>query len=247
MNGFFGGLSETQLVFVQYLFGLLSLIATAVVAIGLVFEYQGSKSDARNNWHPLTGGPPEYWDLERKGDWLIVIGVVFEFTFGFVAFASSGALDTQRQYEIATLRAETAEANLQLERLKTPRSLSPEQQQRMVMKLKPLRGQKFSLAYSGEPEQFDLLASIKSVLLASNWVEMPPRFSAITLGPDASMAFGIGVIVQIAPTADPVVRNTADKLATALNDEGIASKAEEDSRVGDPASLNVLVGSKPTQ
>jgi hypothetical protein len=106
-------------------------------------------------------------------------------------------------------------------------------------------GQRFSLAVGEQPEQQNLLASIKGILLASGWVQVSPAgFGDIVIG-DAALSFGTGVIVRLAPNADAAARNVASVLATAFNDEGIASKPEVDARVTDPSALNVLVGTKP--
>jgi hypothetical protein len=146
---------------------------------------------------------------------------------------------------IAAANAQVATANLEIARLKTPRTLSPDQQQHMVVTLSPFAGQKFSLAVGGEPEQLNLLADIKMVLLSSRWIQIPPvGFGDISIG-DAALSYGTGVIIRFAPSASPAIRNIANGLATALSSEDIASKPEDDPRVADASTLNVLVGSKP--
>jgi hypothetical protein len=101
------------------------------------------------------------------------------------------------------------------------------------------------LAVGEEPEQLDLLADVKSVLLAAKWIQIPVTgFGDIAIG-DAALSFGKGVVVRLAPNATPRARDAADLLAAALNGETIASKPEPDKRVTDPSTLNVLVGTKP--
>lgn len=188
MNGFFATLSEPHLEELQYSSGILALVATAVVAIGLVAEYQGSKSDARTNWYPLTGGPPPYWDLERKGDWLIVIGVVFEFAFGWLAFASTSALDTQRQHEIATLHHEA-------ERLKAETALKEEQLEqgawllgsiflprRVAVSLGPSPNGKGAVPSGHEFATLKQFAGIKALIVAA------PDLETIQLAADIAAA-----------------------------------------------------------
>jgi hypothetical protein len=172
---------------------------------------------------------------------------------------STKALAEQREKDanskaIADANARAAEANqraaalnLEIVRLKTPRRLSPEQQQRMAATLKRFAGQKFSLTVGQEPEQLNLLADVKATLLSSGWVQVPPTgFGDIMIG-DAALGFGTGVIGRFAPATNANIREIAQTLADALNAEDIASKPEPDARVFDPLTINVLVGTKPVR
>lgn len=64
----------------------------------------------------------------------------------------------------AEAEARTAQANLEIARLTTPRQLSPDQQHHIVSALKAFAPQKFSLAVSPEPEPLNLLANLKNLL-----------------------------------------------------------------------------------
>jgi hypothetical protein len=64
-----------------------------------------------------------------------------------------------------------AEANLALERLKTPRTLNGEQQQRIVDKLKPFAGQRFSPLIFPDGESISLLRVIEGILDRAGWVK----------------------------------------------------------------------------
>src|SRR5690349_11238802 len=99
-------LTDTSLAFAANVSGILALFSTAIVVIGLVFEYIGAQSDIRTSWSPLTGGPPQYWDKERIGDLLIVAGVLGELLFGVMALIVTSTLDTNRQKEIAQLESQ---------------------------------------------------------------------------------------------------------------------------------------------
>jgi hypothetical protein len=145
----------------------------------------------------------------------------------------------------AEAEARTAQANLEIARLTTPRQLSPDQQQHIVSALKAFAPQKFSLAVSPETEPLNLLANLKNLLLLSGWIQTPPTgFGDIAIG-DAASAIGNGVIPRFASSAIPRTREAANALAAALNAQGIESKVESDPRVHDPSEINLLVGSKP--
>jgi hypothetical protein len=186
--------------------------------------------------------------------WLTVAAAVLAFIGGLSSIAyrrlnrqleSTKALAEQREKDanskaIADANARAAEANqraaalnLEIVRLKTPRRLSPEQQQRMAATLKRFAGQKFSLTVGQEPEQLNLLADVKATLLSSGWVQVPPTgFGDIMIG-DAALGFGTGVIGRFAPATNANIREIAQTLADALNAEDIASKPEPDARVFD--------------
>jgi len=161
------------------------------------------------------------------------------------AIADAGARAAESNKQAAKAEQAAAEANLEVARLKTPRILSPIQQQRLMVKLAVSAGQKFSLAVGEEPEQLNLLGEIKSVLLSAGWIQVPVTgFGDIAIG-DAALSFGTGVVVRLAPNATSSARAAADLLANSLNEETVDSKPEPDKRVTDPSILNVLVGSKP--
>lgn len=131
MDRLLSALSDAFLNTAGYSAGLLALVSTAVVVAGLICEYFGAQSDARASWYPLTGGPPQYWDTERIGDLLIILGVIGELLFGVATLVFTTRLDTNRQTQIAQLKNGTAkaeqraaEAELALERFREPRRLN---------------------------------------------------------------------------------------------------------------------------
>jgi hypothetical protein len=141
----------------------------------------------------------------------------------------------------------TAEARLELAKLKLPRRLSHEQENRIISKFKRFTGQRFSLAVSGEAESLDLMRVLQDVLVRSGWIlTRPDSFGDFRIG-DANMAFGKGVIIQFSPLASNETQELARSLAQSLNDEGIRSGAWPEARIQEISDLNVLVGTKPLQ
>jgi hypothetical protein len=185
---------------------------------------------------------PLFWS--SVGFWILVAGLVSE---GLVIlFVSSLRLEKIFSVlcTIVIIAGVSIEHRADAKRF-APRTLSPEQQDRLISKLMAASGQKFSLTAVGEPEALNLLKIVESVLLASGWVRVPTQaFGDIQIG-DASLAYGTGLIAQLSPNATLETQNRASAVASAFNDEDIASKPEADARVTDTALINILVGKKP--
>jgi hypothetical protein len=96
---------------IQTFSGIASLFFTGIIFVGLIFEYSGSEPAKRINWTPWDG-PLKYWDKERIGEILVVLGVVGEFVFGCVALGSTVMLDTAQKREILALDKEIAPRRL---------------------------------------------------------------------------------------------------------------------------------------
>lgn len=129
--------------------------------------------------------------------------------------------------------------------MKLPRTLSIAQQQHLIAIFKKRGSQHFSLGVSGDTEALDLLGTLRSVFVAAGWIKVAPiGFGDIAIG-DAASQFGRGVILQYSPIAKTDLRDFCEAAAKELYQEGIASKAEADSRVNDSELLHVLVGTKP--
>jgi hypothetical protein len=73
---------------------------------------------------------------------------------------------------IAEATARANEAELKLQRFRAPRTLSPEQQARIVALLKPFAGQEYTLSVSSGSEPGNLLCAIDGMLAAAEWKNM---------------------------------------------------------------------------
>ncbi len=156
---------------IQIVSGILTLLSTLVVVVGLICEYLGSKSTNRTDWNPWLG-PPKYWDTERIGDFLIVIGVAGELLFGFIAFISTSMLDTKRQSQIAELSRQTEKANsanVQLERLLLPRHVTMDFMGREFKTVSQFAGINIQVFTVPDLEAVRLAADIRGLLDACGW------------------------------------------------------------------------------
>lgn len=95
-----------------------------------------------------------------------------------------------------------AEANLELARLRDPRNLLPEQQDRVIAALRKFPGQKFSFSVYPDPEPLALLRVIDALLKSASWERVPSQMGALTVeasGSTAGTAYDSGVDALIAP------------------------------------------------
>lgn len=164
-----------------------------------------------------------------------------------VAAANAGA-DTARS-EAALASRNAATATLELDRLKAPRSLTKEQQDRIVQKMRAFAGQEFSgLVASGTPDSMALWQSIAGVLLQAGWVHVPPTGAAVgdpAAGVPAYPGHGVTLIVD-AQSAEQL-RQQAFGLSSALVAEGITASPARNLNPSPPRPtvITIEVGTKP--
>lgn len=154
-----------------------------------------------------------------------------------------------RQAEEAKERA--VQAELQLAKFKTPRTLSLEQQKRISEKLKGFAGTQFDVALLMDPECQNLLPQIENALKAAGWVEIDWKGGDIAFTrpnlPVTGIATVTGVIIQMHPEQVEELRQAALTLDIALNVEGIASEAQGGVGIANTNSkaIHILIGKKP--
>ncbi len=153
-----------------------------------------------------------------------------------------GIADAEK--DAAEAKARLAETNLELAKMRVPRTLTSEQQAHLLSVLKPFAGQKFSLSVQGEAEAIDLLKTLKAILVSAGWVQIPTQLGAVEIG-DAGQIFVTGVVVEITPKAEMKRAEIAALLANELNASGIATRAWRNVQLRDDAAINVAVGKKP--
>lgn len=207
---------------------------------------------------------------------IVVIGVAGESFFGIRHWWNSRKLqaiqradELNSQAEIARLGNLTAEANkraaqaeeraaqanLEMAKLRTPRTLSLEQQNRVSGRLRSFAGTQFDVALLVEPETQDLLPQIEDALKAAGWVQIDWKggggIAEITFArknrPQAGIVAVSGVIIQMHSDHVGELGAAAGALASALNVEGVAAKAEAGLGVPNSNSqaIHILIGRKP--
>jgi hypothetical protein len=219
--------------------GTAKLIAAFLVAIGVAIEFGGDWvakpfekiiEDARRL---------EFAELHKQSD-----------DAKLETARLSKEADTARA-SIAAANARAAEAQLALEKLKTPRSLTPDQQSRIVSKIRKFAPQEYALAVGPGSEPSAFLAALDKVLSNANWVKVPP-FGMITVqtavGPAASNSLS-GVRIQVASSKEPELREAVVALLAALASENIEADAAQSptEMTSRPTAIQIVVGIKPLQ
>jgi hypothetical protein len=139
--------------------------------------------------------------------------------------------------------ARAAEANLELAKFRAPRTLTPEQRQRIIGKLNKYAGQTFSLNVYNDPEALLLLRIITDILKSAGWVEIPSQLGDVSIG-NAGMVTEVGVKVEVPQNAGADLIERVKALNAALNAEGISSLPRYDPQLKNPSAINVMVGKK---
>ena len=145
------------------------------------------------------------------------------------------------------------EAQLSLDKLRSPRRLTPEQQKLISAKLMSFPGIQFDLALTNleEPAQFSL--TLEKTLGMGGWTEIDwvggDIVSTRPSGPRTGFITATGVVVQMHKEQVVKFWSAATALVEALKAEGIDAKAEQG--VGpkneNNKAIHILVGEKPMQ
>ncbi len=159
--------------------------------------------------------------------------------------------------DIAEANARAAEAKLELEKFRTPRTLNTEQQARITEKIKPFSGTKFDVGLqTGDPEAQNLLLQIEDALNMakldeidwnnddSNGIDI--KFSRPN-GHAAGLISMTGVIIQVHPEKIDELKESVQAIASALNAENINCRAELGLGVPNTNknAIHILIGKKP--
>jgi hypothetical protein len=162
-------------------------------------------------------------------------------------------LETAKVNEQAKLAEErAAEAKLELEKLKTPRSLSAAHQAEIAAKIKQFSGQTFDVALNAsDPEAGYFWNGLEDAILAAGWTQLDWKGGMIVFDRTPRKTAGvisvIGVIVQMHPDKAMAFSGAALALVAALKAVGIDARAEPGSgtQAENNEAMHILVGRKP--
>jgi hypothetical protein len=190
--------------------------------------------------------------------WLIGVGAALAFV-GTVAAVHARKLGRELATEktaiaarekvasdraIAEANARAAEAALELAKFKAPRSLTKEQEDQLIAKLKPFSGQLFSFNVTADPEAISFLRIIRTVLNRAGWNEIPSQYGDVSVG-GVGVSTDTGITLEVAANADMAHVALVQLLDSALNAEGIQSIPRHNKDLTNLSAINILVGKKP--
>jgi hypothetical protein len=182
---------------------------------------------------------------------LVGIGIAGEVIGDRLAAPREALVEKARETQLVQLQKDTAdaqaiaaEANLALAKLRTPRTLTPEQQERIVSAMRPYFGQPFALSAAPDPEARELVKAIGASLLAAKWQPGMPR-EAILSGAVA-LATGRGVEIEWHSGCSQQTSDIGTLLADVLKEQGIAATANPTDRTHLLVNvIGIRVGTKP--
>ena len=158
--------------------------------------------------------------------------------------------------KVADAEARAAEANaadsqaqLELAKLKQPRTIGPRDQEKIAASLKRFAGQNFGFSVFRDPEAMALVRVIDDTLKLAGWVRVPSQIGAIVVdvaGDTAGTSHSSGVSAFVGPEdrdAEPALR----VLCNALTGAGVHCQPNrtEQLRGKTPEAIVIEVGKKP--
>ncbi|MFD0985651.1 hypothetical protein [Methyloligella solikamskensis] len=206
-------------------FGLIAAVAACFTAAAAFRQWQANNIiEAHNEWRTAS--------LEKQ--------------------AADAELALSRSQErIAELEKDTAEANrlaaeaqLELEKLKTPRSISPTHQDELVKLLAPYKGQEYSFNVYGDPEAIALKRQIDGLLQRAGWVKIAPQIGDIVIE-DAGSANDVRVQIGIRDSSSQARQELAIKLSAWLTVAGVEAFPAYIAELKSDDAININVGKKP--
>ena len=171
--------------------------------------------------------------------------------------AESARLErAELESQVAVAEARAAEANavasqaqLELVTLKEPRTIAPEDQEKIIAALKKFAGQNFCFSVFPDPESLALLRSLDAMLKSAGWLRVPSQIGNLALhvaGNTAGTSHDTGVAVVVGPDnrdAEAALRALSKTLTTA----GISCRLGQTEQLRDktPKAISIDVGKKP--
>lgn len=239
-------------------------VFTGLVVLGLFIEYQDEIGEFISALYKRITGTsasinwPKF--LPTIGGILVFLGVMGEFLIqGRISqFEGAFRADTETTLKTARDRLISAEKTLvstdkvllQTVKKLAPRTLTLEQQARIVSKLKPFSNTPFDLSVDPEPEALVLLGTVDSILVSSGWIntssQVKPGKFFFTLGDghQATTLYISKVAIEVAPSRTAGLGMTASVLVSALQDEGIAAFSLTAPTEENAKAIHVIIGQK---
>ena len=158
--------------------------------------------------------------------------------------------------QVAVADARAAEANavasqarLELAKLKQPRTIAPEEQEKIIAALKEFAGQNFGFSVFGDPESLALLRALDAMLKSAGWLRVSSQIGAIVVeasGNTAGTSHDSGVTAFFGPD-NLDARAALLALSKALTIAGIPCQPRRTEQLRDktPKAILINIGKKP--
>lgn len=156
----------------------------------------------------------------------------------------------EAQQKSAEAEERAAEANLELARLKTPRTLSPEQQKVIIDAVKDFPKTPFDFFVSSDDEAVRLTETLENCLMSAGWdrVDLDPSISVHMDRGGGKKAFalwvGTGVAVEFSQSRMDLAK-AASALVEVLKKEGLGAEGFAAAKGVTPNAIHIKIGKKP--
>jgi hypothetical protein len=203
--------------------------------------------------------------LNRLDIWLIVFGLIVAIgtvggsIAGYLRWSKNNQLQTiieaenlETQKVIASANANAAQANLELARMKAPRTLSEEQRERVISVLKPFAETQFDIGLvQGDPEATEFMTVIEVVLQKAGWKQVDWNGGDIVMTRRDKPILGVVTTANVAVITHPmtayVIENAAAAFSEALSAVNITVVNGTDKAAyvnNNENTVHILVGRK---
>jgi hypothetical protein len=151
---------------------------------------------------------------------------------------------------VAEANARAAEAQLALEKLKTPRTLGHDRQQFVIAAAKPFRGQRYRAAISqGADDGLAFWESLYVTLEKAGWIYLPAGGPSIGSPPAGTPIAAIpGVEIQFDPAKESELAPAALALGKALHADGMVVAVNRDTQLhmneAEQNDLLIVIGAR---
>jgi hypothetical protein len=231
---------------------IVEYVSAATVLIGVIGEYIAEFTS-------FAAKRSVEKSLAKLSTLVLIIGLAVELLSLVKTSQLSGRLIASLEEQTAQANARAAEASAHaveaqfaLEKFKAPRTLSFEQQAKIIGEMKQFSGTPFVLGVFQEPEALALLTQIEDILIKAGWVEEEWKSGGDVVysrqgRPNIGYTFVTGLYVQADYSHAADFRPIVMLLASLLSDAGIDAKPE----VGRMApntnndAIKILIGQKP--
>jgi len=171
---------------------------------------------------------------------------------GTASKAMALARDTRHEadsfkHDIKSAREEALKANSQLIRMKTPRTISTEQQEQLSKALRAFAGTPFDLTVFSDEESVDLMRVLRSVLTSAGWKQQADE-SGIGLpetpGPFVGLTSVTGIRIEIAASRYAEWEPVIGTLVLLLKAENVEAAGNAALTGVSPRAIHIAVGKK---
>jgi len=195
-----------------------------------------------------------FWELVGTISFFgVIVTLAVEFGAARLGAPYKEILDKAREERISAANERAANAELELAKLKTPRSIGEELRNRIVEQMKQFAPQEYMGRVSaGSDDAWDLWREISLALELAGWKRMPPigPVGQPPYGPPATIASAAmpGLLIwypAMNPTAWNGIRPRAEALAKAIRDGGNGILAAAGPMADASSTITIEIGPNP--